>query len=105
MSEFDNQLPEEARVLAVQQLQTVAGVARGLTRTNDSLLVFDDSPNVKLEMERISRAREDPGIVQLRDGILNAVRQSVELWCTDASVSDVSILEAQSTCVCFSISD
>ncbi len=84
------QLPEETRALVVQQLQTIAGVARGLTRTNDSLLIFDDSPDMKQETERMRRARQDPRVVRLRDAILDATRRTVDLWCTDASVSDVS---------------
>ncbi|THG94418.1 hypothetical protein EW026_g7050 [Hermanssonia centrifuga] len=82
------QLPEETRALVVQQLQTIAGVARGLTRTNDSLLIFDDSPDMKQETERMRRARQDPRVVRLRDAILDATRRTVDLWCTDASVSD-----------------
>lgn len=36
------------------------------------------------------RAREDPRMVQLREGILLAVRRIVDLWTEDASISDVS---------------
>ncbi|KAI8996297.1 ARM repeat-containing protein [Trametes punicea] len=82
------QLPEEARTLAVQQLETLTGVARGLTRVTDSLLALDDSPEVQAALEEMNRAREDPRIVKLREAILSAIRGSVELWSTDASVSD-----------------
>lgn len=78
--------------MAYQQLQIITGVARGLTRTNDSLLIFDDSPDVKEETERMKRARENPQVVQLRESILDAVRKTVELWSTDATVSYVSSL-------------
>ena len=44
---------------------------------------------MKEEMERMARAREDPRIVRLRNAILEAVKQTVNLWCTDATVSDV----------------
>ncbi|KAI0651047.1 ARM repeat-containing protein [Trametes meyenii] len=80
------QLPEEARTMAVQLLQTLTGVARGLTRINDSLLALDDSPEVQAAMEEMSRAREDPRVLKLRDAILSAIRGSVELWSTDAGV-------------------
>ena len=85
------QLPDEARAITIQQLQTIAGVAKGLTRTSDSLLVLDDSPEAHQGHEDIMRAREDPRMVQLREGILLAVRRIVDLWTEDASVSDVSI--------------
>ncbi|KAL6303348.1 ARM repeat-containing protein [Sparassis latifolia] len=82
------QLPEEARVVAIQQLQTIAGAARGLTRTTDSLLIFDESPAVQAEANQMQQARNDPRMVELRDAILRAFRITVELWSTDASVSD-----------------
>lgn len=84
-------LPDEARAVVVQQLQTIAGVARGLTRTNDSLLIFDDSPNVQKESEQMKGARQDPRAARLRDAILDCIRKSVELWSTDATVSNVSL--------------
>ena len=59
------QLPDDARALAIQQLQTLAGVTRGLTRTNDSLLIFDDSPDIQKELERMKVARQDPRVVQI----------------------------------------
>lgn len=88
------QLPEEARALAVQQLQTIAGVARGLTEMNDTLLL-EESSDTKDGAEQMRRAREDPRVIQLRDGILDTVRRSAELWCTDATVSDVRLLRSQ----------
>ncbi|KAI0369534.1 ARM repeat-containing protein [Pilatotrama ljubarskyi] len=82
------QLPEEARAMAVQQLETLTGVARGLTRVTDSLLALDDSPEVQAAMEEMNRAREDGRVVKLREAILSAIRGTVELWSTDASISD-----------------
>ncbi|CDO75722.1 hypothetical protein BN946_scf184493.g20 [Trametes cinnabarina] len=82
------QLPEESRTMAVQQLETLTGVSRGLTRVNDSLLALDDSPEVQAALEEMNRAREDHRVVKLREGILSAIRGTVELWSTDASVSD-----------------
>ena len=78
--------------MAYQQLQIITGVARGLTRTNDSLLIFDDSPDTKEESERMRRAREDPRVVQLRESILDSIRKTVDLWSTDASIGYVSLL-------------
>ncbi|KAL1943353.1 hypothetical protein VTO73DRAFT_4428 [Trametes versicolor] len=83
-----SQLPDEARALAVQQLETLTGVARGLTRVTDSLLALDDSPEVQAAIGDMSRAREDDRVVKLREAILSAIRGTVELWSTDASVCD-----------------
>ena len=77
--------------MAYQQLQIITGVARGLTRTNESLLIFDDSPDVKREAEAMSHARDDPRVVQLREGILDAVSKTVDLWSTDATIGNVSL--------------
>ena len=85
------QLPDEARAMAMQQLETLTGAAKGLTRTNDSLLIFDDSPEVQNEAQQMHSARNDPRMSKLRDDILNALRAVVNLWCTDAMISDVSI--------------
>ncbi|EMD34979.1 hypothetical protein CERSUDRAFT_116506 [Gelatoporia subvermispora B] len=82
------QLPEEARVVVIQQLETIAGVARGLTRTTDSLLVLDDLPEVQHGSEPMKEARNDSRVVALRDAILRGIRTVIELWSTDALVSD-----------------
>ena len=81
--------------MAILQLETLTSVARGLTRVTDSLLALEDSPDVHAAMEAMSAAREDPRMVKLREGILSAIRSSVELWCTDALISDVSMLRSQ----------
>ncbi|KZT19856.1 ARM repeat-containing protein [Neolentinus lepideus HHB14362 ss-1] len=81
-------LPEEARALAIQQLQTLTGVAKGLTRTTDGLVSLDDSEEEREALERMNRAREDPRMVKLREDLLNAIRGTVEIMSTDASVSD-----------------
>ena len=77
--------------MVIHQLETLSCVARGLTRITDSLLIFDDSPEVKEEAERMRVAREDPRMVKLREDLLTAVRSTVEIWSTDASVSEVSL--------------
>ncbi|RDX49711.1 ARM repeat-containing protein [Lentinus brumalis] len=83
-----NQLPEEARAMAVLQLETLTGVAKGLTRATDTILALDESPELQTAMENMTRARADPRAVKLREAILSGVRTTVELWSTDASVSD-----------------
>ncbi|KAI0743038.1 ARM repeat-containing protein [Daedaleopsis nitida] len=82
------QLPEEARAMAVHQLETLTGVARGLTRVTDSLLALDDSPDVQAAIEEMNRARQDARVVKLREAISSGVRSTVELWSTDATISD-----------------
>lgn len=74
--------------MIIIQLQTLSGVAKGLTRTADSLF-FDESPTEQLETGRMARAREDPRMVRLRDSVLSAISTTLEYWSTDASVSDV----------------
>lgn len=81
-------LPDEARAVAIEQLLTITSVAQGLTRTAESLLIFDDSPASLEEAERMKLAREDPRVLRLREGILDAIRRTVDLWSTDASISD-----------------
>ncbi|KAG1744571.1 armadillo-type protein [Suillus paluster] len=61
-------LLDETRFIIISQLQTLSGVAKGLTRTQDSLLILDESPEERAEAERLQRAPT--------------------LWSTDAGVSD-----------------
>ncbi|KAF9237195.1 armadillo-type protein [Melanogaster broomeanus] len=82
------QLPEEARAVAIVQLQTLSGVAKGLTRSADSLLIIDETPAERADAERLRQARDDYRMVKLREDLFAAVRSTVELWSTDASVSD-----------------
>ncbi|KAG9308679.1 armadillo-type protein [Chiua virens] len=83
-----SRLPEEARAVAIIQLQTLSGVAKGLTRTADTLLIIDETPVERAEAERLRRARDDYRMVKLRENLYAATRSSFELWSTDASVSD-----------------
>ena len=78
--------------MAVQQLETLTGVARGLTRVTDSLLALDDSPDVQAAMREMEQACGDPRVVKLREALLSGIRNAVELWSTDATVSDVSLV-------------
>ncbi|KAH8988411.1 ARM repeat-containing protein [Lactarius akahatsu] len=89
-----SQIPEEARVLAIQQLQILSGVAKGLTRTSDPT-GFENSPAAE-ELERMQRARDDIRVVRLREEMLRAIQGAVELWSTDAEVSEVSTCSSQS---------
>lgn len=82
------QLPDDARALAIQQLQTLSGVAKGLTRTSDGLVALDEEAEEREVLERMNRARADPRMVKLREELLNAIQGTVELMSTDAGVSD-----------------
>lgn len=76
--------------MAIVQLQTLSGVVKGLTRTTDSLLILDETPEEQAEAERLRVAREDFRMVKLRGEVFAAVQSTTHLWSTDASVSDVS---------------
>lgn len=82
------QLPEEAKVLALQQILSLTAIARGLTPSDD----FDfDSEG---EEEQHSKgetwqARMDPRLLDVRQRMLNAVASMVELWSSDSEVVDV----------------
>lgn len=86
------QLPEDARHLAIQQLQALTGIGKGLTRASDSPLAIDDSAEALEETEKLNRAREDARMVSLRNLLMQAITSTVELWSTDASVGDVGVL-------------
>ena len=75
--------------MAVQQLETLTGVARGLTRVSDSLLALEESPDAQSGGHDMEQARVDPRVVKLREALLSGVRSIIDLWSTDATVSDV----------------
>ena len=83
------QLPEDARYLAIQQLQALTGVAKGLTRVSDPLPALDGSTEALEETESLNRARENVRMTGLRNLLMQAVTTTIELWSTDASVGDV----------------
>ena len=74
------------------QLQNISGVAKGLTRTSDSLLVLDQSFEGQAEAEQMQHSRNDLRMVKLREDLFSAIGGTVNLWSTDAGVSDVSVV-------------
>ncbi|KAF9456910.1 armadillo-type protein [Collybia nuda] len=81
-------LPDEARIIAIQQLETLSGVAKGLTRSTDGILILsEDDSETQAKLDEMTRAREDPRMVKLRDAIFLAVRGAVDRWSIDAEVS------------------
>ncbi|KAL0571967.1 hypothetical protein V5O48_009993 [Marasmius crinis-equi] len=52
-------LPQEAREAIILQLETLAGIAKGLTSSTTSDLLLEDEPEVDLALEALKSARED----------------------------------------------
>ncbi|KAJ7432478.1 hypothetical protein B0H11DRAFT_808219 [Mycena galericulata] len=77
--------PEPARLAAILQLEILAGIARGLTRTADPL-AFDEDDGGGEEGEAVRVAREDPRSGALRNGLFEAIAQVAELWSADSEV-------------------
>ena len=82
------QLPDEIRVVITSQLQTLSGVAKGLTRTQDSLLILDESSEDRAEAERLQRSRDDYRMVK---DLFTTVRHTAMLCSTDDGVSDARL--------------
>lgn len=81
-------LPDEARALIIVQLQTLSGVAKGLTRSTEAL--FFDEPEDQADAEIMAKTRDDPRISKVREELFSAISATFDVWSTDASVSDVS---------------
>ncbi|RDB17659.1 Importin-13 [Hypsizygus marmoreus] len=83
-------LPEEARKSVVHQLETLSGVAKGLTRSTDGLLIFSEEQDTEIQskMDEMDIARADPRTLKLRDSISAALRSVVDLWSTDTEVAN-----------------
>ncbi|KIY50663.1 ARM repeat-containing protein [Fistulina hepatica ATCC 64428] len=77
-------LPDEARAVIILQLETLSGVAKGLTLTDELGRIDDDE--TKEQAKIIDMAREDPRMVNLRHRIYEAIRVTMELWSLDAGV-------------------
>ncbi|KAJ7820857.1 hypothetical protein B0H13DRAFT_2291922 [Mycena leptocephala] len=77
--------PEAARLAAILQLEILAGVAKGLTRTADPM-AFDEEDGGGAEADAVRAAREDPRTGALRAALFDAVAQVAELWSADAEV-------------------
>lgn len=77
--------------MTILHLETLSGVAKGLTRTFDSISVLESESelNVQAQAENIRLARDDPRATKLREVIFAAIRGVVELWSIDAGVGNV----------------
>ena len=76
--------------MAILQIQTLTGCAKGLTRTSDVLFSYEDGDaKEKEEYEKLLRAREDPRMVRLRESITQAIQGIMAIWSGDATTADV----------------
>ncbi|KAK7463063.1 hypothetical protein VKT23_007649 [Stygiomarasmius scandens] len=82
--------PAEARAVAILQLETLAGVAKGLTRTtafgDGVTATFEEGSEDEAEVEAVEQARQDPRMVNLRQSILDSIRGCVEAFGEDAGI-------------------
>ncbi len=85
-----SQLPPEARSLAILQLETLAGISKGLTRATDDLLDLNEDSEVQQILEQVNLARRDDRMARLREAILAAISRCVEATGQDVGVGQVS---------------
>ena len=76
--------------MAVLHLETLSGVAKGLTRINEDVFGTEDDPAIQEELEKIKNARDDLRMIKVREDIYGILRTVVDFWSTDAGVSHVS---------------
>ncbi|KAJ3573233.1 hypothetical protein NP233_g2568 [Leucocoprinus birnbaumii] len=76
-------LPEDARALAILQLEILSGVAKGLTHISEGLLESELEP---AELEKVNQARQDMRMVKLRESVFGVVRSVVEIWSADVGI-------------------
>ncbi|KAJ3533280.1 hypothetical protein NMY22_g7396 [Coprinellus aureogranulatus] len=80
--------PEEARSTVTLQLEILAGISKGLTRTTGSLYGDDEEdPSLQAEIKQIKIAREDPRMRRIRDDTFSSIRNIVGIWSVDAEIS------------------
>ncbi|KAK7053926.1 armadillo-type protein [Favolaschia claudopus] len=77
--------PDAARATAILQLEILAGIARGLTRTTEAMGLDEDESGGP-EAAAVRAAREDSRLQALRQALSRAVEQVAELWSADAAV-------------------
>ncbi|KAG7094032.1 hypothetical protein E1B28_007654 [Marasmius oreades] len=80
-------LPPNAREQIILQLETLSGIAKGLTDSTSSDTLLDDDPEVDVTCEVLRSAREDERVVHLRQSILDAIRACVEIFGHDAGIA------------------
>jgi len=78
-------------MMAIQQLDTLSGVAKGLTRLADGILISSEEVDEQSEqLDAINCMREDLGVIKLHHSIFAALQGVIDLWSSDAEVAAVS---------------
>ncbi|KAK6985163.1 hypothetical protein R3P38DRAFT_3291974 [Favolaschia claudopus] len=77
--------PDAARATAILQLEVLAGIARGLTRTTEARRLDEDESGGP-EAAAVRAAREDSRLQALRQALSRAIEQVAELWSADSAV-------------------
>ena len=75
--------------MAILHLETLSGISKGLTRTNEDGFGTEDDPAVQAELEKINKARDDLRMIKIREEIYGILRNVVDFWSTDAGISHV----------------
>ena len=89
------QNPDEARTMVILQLEILAAISKGLTRTTEGLYGDDDEdPAMQAEIEQIKTAREEPRMQRIRDDTFSSIRSIVNIWSVDAEISHVRALHS-----------
>jgi hypothetical protein len=88
---------DDARTVIVYQLETLSGIAKGLTRSTEGLLLFadDDETESPTKSDEMSLARAEPRMESLRHDLLALVRIVVQNWSSDAAVGQVTIFRIE----------
>ncbi|KNZ71941.1 Importin-13 [Termitomyces sp. J132] len=87
------QLPDEARMIIINEVETLSGVAKGLTRSTDGLVILGERDSEsQASLEAMERVREDPRVLSLRKTISDTLEAVVNIWSTDAGISNVPTL-------------
>jgi hypothetical protein len=81
--------------VVILQLEILAAISKGLTRTTESLYGDDDEdPAMQAEIEQIKTAREEPRMQRIRDDTFSSIRSIVNIWSVDAEISHVRALHS-----------
>ncbi|KIM23910.1 hypothetical protein M408DRAFT_248853 [Serendipita vermifera MAFF 305830] len=82
---LSGQMPEEtAQILCISQLRSLTGTAKGLTVISDPL-----EDTIPVDQGAVSRARQDPRMIKVREDVVAAVDAVTNRWWADAEVISV----------------
>lgn len=77
--------------MAILHLETLSGISKGLTRTNEDGFGTEDDAAAQEELEKIKKARDDLRMIKIREDIYAILRNVVDFWSTDAGISHVRL--------------